>query len=51
MDQNYPNPFNPTTTIRYQMKEAGMAKIVVYDMLGRVVVSRTLQAGKGWNVY
>ncbi|NTW48511.1 MAG: T9SS type A sorting domain-containing protein [Chlorobiales bacterium] len=51
LDQNYPNPFNPSTTIRYQMKDAGLAKLAVYDVLGREVVSRTLQAGKGWNEY
>ncbi|NTW49437.1 MAG: T9SS type A sorting domain-containing protein [Chlorobiales bacterium] len=51
LDQNYPNPFNPTTTIRYQMKDAGLAKLAVYDVLGREVVSRVLQSGKGWNEY
>ncbi|NTW48196.1 MAG: T9SS type A sorting domain-containing protein [Chlorobiales bacterium] len=51
LSQNYPNPFNPSTTILYQMKEAGIAKLVVYDVLGREVVSRALQANKGWNEY
>ena len=35
--QNYPNPFNPSTTIRYTVPQAGTARIVVYDLLGRLV--------------
>jgi len=35
--QNYPNPFNPTTTIKFQVPEAGNVSIVIYDMLGQVV--------------
>lgn len=35
--QNYPNSFNPTTTISYNLPKEGSVKLVVYDMLGRVV--------------
>ncbi len=37
---NYPNPFNPTTTITYQMPQAGRVSLKIYNMLGQVV--RTL---------
>ena len=34
---NYPNPFNPSTTIRYQLVEAGHVAIDVYNVEGRHV--------------
>jgi len=33
--QNYPNPFNPSTTIKFDIKEAALIKIAVYDVLGQ----------------
>ena len=35
--QNYPNPFNPATKIGYRLKENGYVKLMVYDILGRLV--------------
>lgn len=35
LSQNYPNPFNPTTVIRFALREAGAARLAVYDLLGR----------------
>ena len=32
---NYPNPFNPATTIKYQLPQAGIVTIKVYDILGK----------------
>jgi hypothetical protein len=37
---NYPNPFNPSTTISFNLPQAGAAKLQVYDARGRLV--RTL---------
>lgn len=37
---NYPNPFNPTTSIAYELAQAGRAHIAVHDLHGRLV--RTL---------
>jgi len=47
--QNYPNPFNPSTTIKFSMKQAGLATLKVYDMLGRSVFEKQMQAGVGAN--
>jgi hypothetical protein len=34
---NYPNPFNPTTTIKYQLAQAGNVKVEVFNVLGQMV--------------
>ncbi len=33
----YPNPFNPTTMIAFDLPKTGRAKLVVYDLNGRLV--------------
>ncbi len=35
----YPNPFNPTTTLRFDLPEAGQVKLAVYDSQGRQVAN------------
>lgn len=45
----YPNPFRTQATIRYGLPEAAMARLMVYDLLGRPV--RVLAEGRqaaGW---
>jgi len=49
LEQNYPNPFNPTTTIRFDLPQAGDVKLVIYNILGREVetlVSTWREAGR-----
>jgi len=37
----YPNPFNPRTTLEFTLPEAGNAKVLIYDISGRVVSELT----------
>ena len=39
LEQNYPNPFNPSTSINFNIAEAGMVKLAVYNLLGQEVKS------------
>lgn len=34
---NYPNPFNPSTSITFELKEAGFAQLTIYNTRGQLV--------------
>ena len=34
---NYPNPFNPSTTIKFSLDEETRVKLIIYDVIGRVI--------------
>lgn len=37
LKQNYPNPFNPKTKIKYQISINDNVKLILYDLLGRMI--------------
>jgi carboxypeptidase T len=39
LQQNYPNPFNPTTTLGFSLPRVSPVRLVLYDMLGRELVT------------
>lgn len=48
LNQNFPNPFNPATEISFELAQSGLAKLEVFDLLGRYVttlVNGNLSAG------
>lgn len=56
LTQNYPNPFNPTTKFKFSLPKQKDVKVVVFDIMGREVVTlvneSNLAAGKyevDWN--
>lgn len=49
LEQNYPNPFNPTTSISYQIAEAGKVLLKVFDVHMRevaILVNEEQNAGR-----
>lgn len=55
LEQNYPNPFNPSTNIAFDLPHAMNVKLLIYNVLGRVVAELSgarMSAGKHefvWN--
>jgi len=47
--QNEPNPFRGQTTVSFMMPEAAKAKLSIYDVTGKLVTVRNIDATKGLN--
>ena len=48
LNQNMPNPFNPSTTIGYQLSQAGFVRLAIYNLMGqevRVLVDERKETG------
>ena len=41
--KNYPNPFNASTRIDYQIPAKGTVKMVIHDLMGRIVKEIVIQ--------
>lgn len=49
LSQNFPNPFNPETKISFQLRQAGVAELSIFNIAGenvRTLVSALLPAGE-----
>ena len=42
LSQNFPNPFNPSTVINYSVPSAGSVNFAIYNMLGQLVWSSSV---------
>lgn len=47
VEQNYPNPFNPSTKIRFGIAEAGDVRLMIHDILGRLIESKSFALNAG----
>ena len=47
---NYPNPFNPLTKIKFNITEASMVDIIVYDILGNIIMRNNIYRSEGAHI-
>ena len=46
---NAPNPFNPSTEIRFEARDAGPGELRIHDLVGHLVLRRSLDVSAGAN--
>ncbi len=49
--QNIPNPFNNSSNIEFYLPELNTVSISIYNVLGKITKTETIQAAKGANRY
>lgn len=49
--QNNPNPFSSETTIRFNLTKPSNAQIIVYDISGKKVLTKTKQCDSGYHSF
>jgi subtilisin-like proprotein convertase family protein len=49
LEQNQPNPFRDKTVVNYSIPESAEVKFTVFDISGRVLLVKKLDATAGWN--
>ena len=49
LKQNTPNPFSTVTSIEYNLPEASKATLTIYDVTGKVIYVKSIDAAKGMN--
>ena len=47
--ENYPNPFSNETIIKFELPEASSVSLNIFDVAGRLVISKTKEFEKGIN--
>lgn len=46
LHQNYPNPFNAETVISYDLKDAGLVRVEIYDIRGQRIRTLALDTNR-----
>ncbi len=49
LHQNEPNPFKESTMIMYEVAEAGISTFTLYDVTGKVLLTKDVESAKGMN--
>ena len=47
--KTYPNPFSNTITFEIESKESASAKIIIFDLMGKELITKQIQVAQGHN--